>query len=74
MDGKRDERRGWLEQWSNRDRDERKCSGSQTLSPEYAFHQMKEMSVLKVIFCDVNQKAPLALGHAVTEGSREVIQ
>lgn len=35
---------------------------------------MKEMSVLKVIFCDVNQKAPLTLGHAVTDGSREAIQ
>jgi hypothetical protein len=34
---------------------------------------MKEMSALKVIFCDVNQKAPFSLGRMVTDERGEVI-
>lgn len=42
--------------------------------PTFTFLQMKDMSVLKVIFRDANQKAPLTSRHVVTGDSREVIQ
>ena len=44
------------------------------MSPMYTFLQTKEMSVLKVIVCDANRKAPFALGHVATDDSREATQ
>lgn len=69
------EQKGYLNHGSREKRKRIKRSQAhRLLFPTYTSLQMKEMSVLEIIFCDVNQRVPCIFGNMVTEGNRGLIQ